>query len=164
MVLHVRLRLSQKHLSTGLTFTCIHAVCCVCLFCVWFLFDILMLIVSLLWLYIWMQQEGARGKWNLGFDESQDSFPPTWHHRRTVSISLRSRPWEFFLPCSLQRHVWCPALLSTLARTNQLLYSEQFNRNGPWCPKNHNQRWVPLFAISTCHPNRSHESPLAFIY
>jgi ATP-dependent Clp endopeptidase proteolytic subunit ClpP len=33
-------------------------------------------------------QEGARGKWNLGFDESQDSFPPTWHHRRTVSISL----------------------------------------------------------------------------
>lgn len=46
-----------------------------------------MLIISLLWLYCWMQ-EGARGKWNFGFDESQDSFPPTWHHRRTFSISL----------------------------------------------------------------------------
>jgi hypothetical protein len=34
------------------------------------------------------QGEGARGKWNFGFDESKDSFPPTWHHRRTFSISL----------------------------------------------------------------------------
>jgi hypothetical protein len=93
---------------------------------------------------------------------------PSLRHGIIVALfrfpSQRPRPWEFFLPCSLQRHVWCPALLSTLERTNQLLYSEQFNRNGPWCPKNHNQRWVPLFVISTCHPNRSHESPLAFIY
>jgi hypothetical protein len=168
MVLHVRLRLSQKHLSTDLTFTCIYAVCCLCLFCIWFVFDILMLIVSLHWLYsidCWMQ-EGARGNWNLGFDESQDSFPPTWHHHRTFSIcfpaSDRDHESSFFpAPCS--------------AMFGVLLYSQHSKEPTNCCSTasisiemDHDARRTSTRgechcyrdANSTCHRNRSHEFSL----